>query len=72
MLLGNYLLPLLNSWLIVEMQLHKVFSIGNTLIDVHLNWLNWLYSNFDRLHVFSIVIPRCYFFTIIIIFCYFI
>ena len=37
------LLPLLNLWLIVEMQPAKVFSIGITLVDVHMNWLNWFH-----------------------------
>ena len=35
-----YLLPLLNSCLIVEMWPAYVFSIGITLVDVYLNWLN--------------------------------
>ena len=35
------LLSFLSPWLIVEMQLPKVFSIGITLVDVHLNWLTW-------------------------------
>ena len=33
--------PLLNPWLIVEML--QVFSIGITLVDTHLNWLNWFH-----------------------------
>ena len=42
-LLLLYLLPLLNPWLIVEMWPAWVFSIGITLLDVHLNWLNWIH-----------------------------
>ena len=38
------------------------FSIGIALVDVYLKWLNWLrstrYSN--KLHDFSVTIPRCY------------
>ena len=33
---------LLNSWLFIEMYPASIFSIAITLIDVHLNWLNWL------------------------------
>ena len=40
-LLVLHLLPLMNPWLIVEMKPTYVFSIGITLVDVHLNWLNW-------------------------------
>ena len=40
-LLVFHLLPLLNPWLIVEMQPAQVISIGITLVDIHLNWLNW-------------------------------
>ena len=36
------LLPLLNPWLIVVMQPSEVFSAGITLVDVYLNWQNWL------------------------------
>ena len=36
-LLVQHLLPLLNPWLIVEMQPAKVFPRGMTLVDVHLN-----------------------------------
>ena len=35
-----HLLLLLNPWLIIEMWPAEVFSIGITLVDVHLNWLN--------------------------------
>ena len=35
-----HLLPLLNPWLIIEMLPAQVFSIGITLVDVHLNCLN--------------------------------
>ena len=42
-LLIIYLLPLLNPWLIAQMWLAKVFSIGITFVDVHLNWLNWFH-----------------------------
>ena len=38
-----HLLPLLNPWLIIEMQPGEVFSIGITLVDVHLNQLNWFH-----------------------------
>ena len=31
----------LNPWLIVEMYPAYVFSVGITLVDVHLNWINW-------------------------------
>ena len=34
------LAALLNSWFIVEIQRASAFSIGITLVDVHLNWLN--------------------------------
>ena len=47
-----------------------IFSIGITLVDVHLNWLNQLVplsyslgrSNYysDRLHDFSVTISKCY------------
>ena len=37
-----HLLPILNPWLIVEMKPVEVFSLGITLVDVHLNWLSWL------------------------------
>ena len=40
-LLVLHLLPLLNPWLIIRMKPVKVFAIGITLVDVHLNWLNW-------------------------------
>ena len=39
-----HLLPLLKPWLINEMYLSQVFFIGITLVDVHLNWLNWFCS----------------------------
>ena len=38
-----HLLPLLNPCLIIEMQPAEVFSMGITLVDVHLNWLNWFH-----------------------------
>ena len=38
----RHLLPLLNPWLIVEMQPAQVFSIGIILL-VHLNWLSWFH-----------------------------
>ena len=38
-----HLLPLLNPWLIVEMQPAQVFSVSITLVDVHL-------SSFYRFH----------------------
>ena len=41
-----HLPPLLNHWFIVEMQSAEVFSIGITLVDVHLNWLNWFHFLF--------------------------
>ena len=31
----------MNPWFIEEMYLAEVFSIGITLVNVHLNWLNW-------------------------------
>ena len=37
------LISLLNAWFIVKIYPAKVFSIGITLVDVHLNWLNWFY-----------------------------
>ena len=42
-LLVLHLLLLLNPWLIVKMQPAEVFSIGITLVDVHLNWLNQIH-----------------------------
>ena len=42
-LLAPHLLPFLKPWLIVEMQLDEVISIGVTLIDIYLNWLNRFY-----------------------------
>ena len=38
-----HLLPVLNHLPIVEMQPAFVFSIDITLVDVHLNWLNWFH-----------------------------
>ena len=38
-----HLLPLLNPWPTVVMQPAYVFSVGITLIDVHLNWLKWFH-----------------------------
>ena len=43
-------------------------SICITLVDVHLNWLNWFHFTIlegglviiDSLHDFSVTIPRCY------------
>ena len=48
------------------MYLMQVFTIGITLVDKNLNWLNWFhflilsicYSH--SLHDFSVAIPRCY------------
>ena len=40
-LLVLHLLPFLNPWLIVKMIPAYIFSLGITLVDVHLNWLNW-------------------------------
>ena len=45
-LLVLHLLPLLNPWCIVKMWLAEVFFIGITLVDVHLNWLNWFHFLF--------------------------
>ena len=42
-LLFLHLLPVLNLRLIVEMQPAQVFSVGVTLADVYLNWLNWFH-----------------------------
>ena len=42
-LLVLHLLPLWNHWLIIQMEPELVFSIGITLVDVHLNWSNWLH-----------------------------
>ena len=42
-LLALHLLPLSNPWFIVDMYPAWVFSIGITLVDVHLNWLNWFH-----------------------------
>ena len=39
-LLVIHLLPLLTPWLIIE---PLADSIGITLLDVHLNWLNWFH-----------------------------
>ena len=33
----------LNPWLIIEMSPAQVLSIGITLVDVHLSWLNWFH-----------------------------
>ena len=33
----------LNPWFIVEKDPAYVFSIGITLVDVHLSWLSWFY-----------------------------
>ena len=38
-----HMLPLLNPWLIVEIQPAEVFSIGITSVDAHLNWFNWFH-----------------------------
>ena len=38
-----HLLPLLNPWLIVKIKPDEVFSIGITLVDVYLNWINWFH-----------------------------
>ena len=69
-LLIIHLLLLLNPWLIVEIWLAEVFSIVITLVDVLQNWLNWfpflflvgglLVIHSNRLHDFSVTIPRCY------------
>ena len=61
----------LNPWLIIECsQLINIINIISiTVVDVHLNWLNWfhflvvegdLLVYFDRLHDFSVTIPKCY------------
>ena len=42
-LLVLHSLLLLNPWLVIEMKLAYVFSIGITLVDVHFNWLNWFH-----------------------------
>ena len=42
-LLVLHSLPLLNPWPIVEMYPAQVFSIGITLVDIHLNWVNWFH-----------------------------
>ena len=42
-LLALHLLPLSNPWFIVDMYPAWVFSIDITLVDVHLNWLNWFH-----------------------------
>ena len=42
-LLVLHMLLLLNPQLIVELQPAQVFSISNSLEDVHLNWLYWFY-----------------------------
>ena len=65
-LLVLHLLLLLNNphrWNVASLSLF----IGITLTDVHLNWLNWFHSLIlrsthysDRLHVFSVTIPRCW------------
>ena len=38
-----HLLLLLNPWLIVEMLSAEDFSIGITLVDAHLSWMNWFH-----------------------------
>ena len=45
-----HLLPLLNPWLIFKMLL--VFSIGITLVDIHLNWLNWFHFLILNVYMF--------------------
>ena len=60
-----HLLPLLNPWFIIKMQPAYIFSIGVTLVDVLLNWLNWIHFFtlkgglliIVRLHDFSVNIP---------------
>ena len=42
-LLVLHLLPLLNPSFIVEVYPTQVFSIGNSLLDVHLNWCKWFH-----------------------------
>ena len=42
-LLILHLLPIVNSWLIVTIASLSI-SIVITLVDVHLNWLNWFWS----------------------------
>ena len=67
-LLVLHLLPLLNSWIIAEMQPAKIFSICISLIDVHLNWLNSFHFLIivGGLPVFLtdciifVTIPKCY------------
>ena len=60
---GLYL-HLLNSWFIIEIQPALAFSIGITLADVHLNWLNCLTlvggPLVSLMHDFSVTILRCY------------
>ena len=36
-------MSLCNHWHVVEMDSVQVVSISITLVDVHLNWLNWFY-----------------------------
>ena len=38
-----HLLPFLNPLLIVKMQPAQIFSIGITMVDVHLKWHNWFH-----------------------------
>ena len=68
-LLVLHLMLLLNHWLIVQMWPAEIFSIGITLVVVLQNWFNWFHFLFfqgrstcysDRLHDFSVTIPRCY------------
>ena len=68
-LLVLHLLPLLNLWLIVELQPAEVFSIGITFVDVSSELAGLVplsYSRVrstrysDRLHDFSVTIPKCY------------
>ena len=62
-------MSLCNHWHVVEMDSVQVVSISITLVDVHLNWLNWLYFLIldggllviliDCL-IFYVIIPTCY------------
>ena len=62
-LLVLLLMPLLNSWIIVEMQ--PVFSIGRCSSElvqpVPLPYSQGRFTHYsDRLHDFPVTIPRCY------------
>ena len=57
----------LQKWICRTVDPSLIFSIGITLVDVHLNWLNWFHFLIleggllvERLCDFSVTIPRCH------------